>query len=46
MKLADVTPGFKKEDRIKKKNYRTISILSNLSKVFERCLYNQLSVFF
>ena len=46
MKLADITPVFKKEDRTKKENYRPISILSNLSKVFERCLYNQLSVFF
>ena len=36
MKLADITPVFKKEDRINKENYRPISILSNLSKVFER----------
>ena len=46
MKLADVTPVFKKEDRTKKENYRPISIMSNLPKVFERCLHNQLSVFF
>ena len=46
MKLADVTPVFKNEDQTKKENYRPISILSNLSKVFERCLYNQLSVLF
>ena len=48
MKLSDVTPVFKKEYRTNKKNYRpitAISILSNLSKVFERCLYNQLFVF-
>ena len=37
---------FKKDDRTKKENYRAISKLLNLSKVFERCLYNQLSVFF
>ena len=43
MKLADV---FKKDDGTNKANYRPINILSNLSKVFERCLYNQLSVFF
>ena len=46
MKLADVTVVFKKEDRTNKKNHRLISTLSNLSKVFERYLYNQLSVFF
>ena len=46
MKLADLTPVFKKEDRTNKDNYRQITILSNLLKVFERCLYNQLSVFF
>ena len=46
LKLTDLTPVFKKEDRTNKENYRPISILSNLSKVFERCLYNQLSVFF
>ena len=46
MKLADITPVFKKGNRTKKENYRPISILSNLSKVFERCLYNRLSVFF
>ena len=37
---------FKKEDLTNKENYRSLSILSNLSKVFERCLYNQLSVLF
>ena len=46
MKLADATPVFKKDDRTKKENYRAISKLLNLSKVFERCLYKQLSVFF
>ena len=46
MKLSDVTPVFKTEDRTNKENHRPISILSNFSKVFERCLYNQLSVFF
>ena len=46
MKLADATPVLKKEDQTKKENYRSISILSNLSKVFERCLFIQLPVFF
>ena len=46
MKLANITSGFKKDDRTDKNNYRPISILPNLSKIFEKCIYNQLSVFF
>ena len=46
MKLANITPVFKKVDRTDKSNYRPISILPNLSKVFEKCIYNQLSIFF
>ena len=46
MKLANITPVFKKDDRTDKSNYRPISILPNLSKVFEKCIYNQLSIFF
>ena len=34
MKLADVTPLFKKEDKHLKNNYRPVSILSSISKVF------------
>ena len=46
MKLANITPVFKKDDRTDKSNYRSISILPNLSKIFEKCIYNQLSIFF
>ena len=46
MKLADVTPVYKKGNRFKKENYRPVSILSNLSKIFEKCIYKQLSPFF
>ena len=31
---------------LKKENYRPVSILSNLSKIFEKCIYKQLSIFF
>ena len=40
MKSANITPMFKKNDRTDKTNYRPVSILPNLSKVFERCIYN------
>ena len=33
---ADVTPIFKKEDRSQAKNYRPISFLTSVSKIFER----------
>ena len=46
LKRADVTPLFKEKDRSEKSNYRPISILSNLSKIFERCLYRQIEDYF
>ncbi|XP_057290348.1 uncharacterized protein LOC130613047 [Hydractinia symbiolongicarpus] len=46
LKRADVTPLFKEKDRSNKSNYRPISILSNLSKIFERCLYRQIEDYF
>ena len=46
MKLAGVTPVYKKGNRSVKDNYRSVSILPNLSKVFERCLYKQMSPYF
>ena len=39
-KFADVTPVFNKEDPTNKENYRPISILSNLSRVFDACVTN------
>lgn len=45
-KTADVIPIFKKGDRVDKDNYRPVSILSNLSKIYERCIYSQMADFF
>ena len=42
-KMANVTPVFKKEDPLDKSNYRPVSILPLLSKVYERVIYIQLS---
>ena len=42
LKRADITPAFKKGDKHDKSNYRPISILPILSKVYEKCLYKQM----
>ena len=46
LKYADVEPVFKKDDKTNKKNYRPISILPTLSKVYERFIYNQMYPYF
>ena len=46
MKLFNVTPVYKKGNRSETSNYRPISILPNISKVFERCVYKQVSQYF
>ena len=43
LKEANVSPIFKKDDPLDKENYRTVSILPLLSKVYEKLLYNRLS---
>ena len=42
LKLADISPVYKKGDITNKENYRPISTLSNLSKVLERLMYDQI----
>ena len=42
MKLADITPVHKKDDTIKKSNYRPISGLPSGSKIFERIIQRQI----
>ena len=46
LKLTDVIPVCKKKSKISKDNYRPASILSNISKIYERCLHDQVQVFF
>jgi hypothetical protein len=41
LKLAEVCPIFKKKDKNKCENYRPISLLSNLSKLFERAMHTR-----
>ena len=42
LKYADITPIFKKDDKTDKTNYRLISILPNLSKIYERFMQNHM----
>ena len=42
LKNADITSIFQKIDRLLKNNYRPVSILSTLSKIYEKILYSQI----
>ena len=41
LKIANVCPIYKKKEVYKCENYRPISLLSNISKIFERIMYNR-----
>ena len=43
LKKADVSPVFKKGNHNDKTNYRPVSILPSLSKIYERLIYNQIN---
>ena len=45
-KEADIVLVHKKKSKFSKENYRPTSILPNISKVYERCLYDQMSSYF
>ena len=45
LKNADIKPIWKKDSRSDKSNYRPVSILPNLSKIFEKILYKQMERF-
>ena len=46
LKNVDVIPVFKKKNRNNVENYRPVSILPNLWKIYERCLYDQMYKYF
>lgn len=46
LKVAQVTPIFRKDDPFIKKNYRPVSILPTHSKIFECIMFNQLTDYF
>ena len=45
LKLADITPVYKKKDPILAENYRPVSVLPSVSKIFERIIQKQFSSF-
>lgn len=45
LKLANVIPLYKKDEKIRCSNYRPISLLSNISKLFEKAMHVRLYAF-
>ena len=45
LKCAEVTPVFKNDGSTKAKNYRSVSVLSGVSKIFERLMHKQISFY-
>ena len=43
LKLADITTVFKKKDPLNKKNYRPVSVLSGIFKIFENHIQKQIN---
>ena len=46
LKLANITPAHKKNSESSKHNYRPVSILSNVSKVYVKFMFKQMSEYF
>ena len=45
MKYVNISPVHKKDDYTDKNNYRPVSLLPVVSKVFERPMHNDISLF-
>ena len=43
--MANITPIFKKGNKLNSSNYRPISLLPNISKILEKAMYSKLSKF-
>ena len=46
LKATDILPTHKKKDKSDIENYRPISIFPTLSKIYERCMYDQMHKYF
>ena len=42
LKMAKVSPLYKKNDKLEVGNYRPISVLNSVSKILEKCVHKQL----
>ena len=45
-KNTNVLPIYKKDSRLKEKNYRAINICPNLKKIYESIMHSQISAYF
>ena len=45
LKFADIVPVYKKDSKLQVENYRPISLLSNISKIFEKTIHTRLYKF-
>ena len=43
LKLAEVTPVYRKKDPLNKENYRPVNVMSHVSKIFEKIVYEQIN---
>ena len=43
--MADITPVHKKDESTNKENYKHVSILPNVSKIFEKQIYSQIYIY-
>ena len=46
LKYADIVLVYKENNKCERENYRLLSILSNLSKIYEQLMYNQFYGYF
>ena len=46
LKFADIVPVYKKDSKLVVENYRPISLLSNINKIFEKTIHTRLYSFF
>ena len=46
LKVANITPVYKKGSKNSKENYRPLSVLPNIPKIYERCLFQPISNYF
>ena len=44
LQKLEVTSLYKKDDPLKKENYRPVSLLPHVSKVFESIIYKQINI--